>query len=259
MKNTYPKFKINETTYLMILSFLFTGFIKNCILIFTIILFHELGHIFFLKWFHYPVEKVEIFPFGGLTTTNKYLNSPINQDILIYLGGVLFQIILYGFFFFLLKNHWLRESTFEMFTMYNKSIFLFNLLPIKSLDGGEIFSLLLQKHFPYLKTLKITKTASILALIGFTIYNIQSNLNNYIVITFLIFKTIDFSKKIIVYQNKFLLERYIHTFPYKKIEHNSVQNTDDMKKETLHFFKEKDKYLHEREILKRKFDRKTYF
>ena len=74
MKNIFPKIKINSATYILFLSFLLTGFIKNILLIFLIVIIHEIGHVFFLKYFHYKIEKVEIFPFGGLTTTNKYIN-----------------------------------------------------------------------------------------------------------------------------------------------------------------------------------------
>ena len=95
MKTIFPKFKINSLTYLIFLSFLLTGFIKNILLIFLIVVVHELGHFFFLKYFSYEIEKIEIYPFGGVTTTNKYINSPINHDLIIYMGGVFFQLLLF--------------------------------------------------------------------------------------------------------------------------------------------------------------------
>ncbi len=259
MKTIFPKFKINSITYLIFLSFLLTGFIKNILIIFIIILFHELGHIFFLKCFKYEIEKVEIFPFGGVTTTNKYINSPINKDIIIYLGGAFFQMILYFLFWTFSTYGIINENTYSLFKMYNQSILLFNLLPIKPLDGGEIVLLIIQKHVPYSKSLSISNAISILFLILFLLYNIHSNLNNYVIISFLLYKTIYFFQKKKFYQNKFLLERYMHNLPFRKIEHNIKQSTELLKKETLHFFKEKNKYMHEREILKRKFDIHTYF
>lgn len=260
MKTIFPKFKINEISYLVFLSFLLTGFIKNILLIFIIICIHELGHIFFLKLFHYEIEKIEIFPFGGLTTTkNKYINSPINKDIVIYLGGILFQSILYLLFFLLFKTGKINDNTFHLFTMYNQSIFFFNLLPIRPLDGGEIIALLLEKKFPYEKAFTLINKISVVFLILFAFYTASSNINNYIMITFLLCKTITFFKKKTWYQQKFLLERYMHTFPYKKIEHNEHQEINVLKKETLHFFKNQNKYLHEQEILKRKFDIQRLF
>lgn len=255
MKTIFPKLKINEMSYLVFLSFLLTGFIKNILLIFLIICIHELGHIFFLKCFSYEIEKVEIFPFGGLTTTkNKYINSPINKDILIYLGGILFQTFLFLFFFLLHRIGKVNDYTFQLFHLYNKSIFLFNLLPIRPLDGGEIVALFLEKYLPYEKAFAIMNKISVLFLSLFILYTIHSNLNNYIIIAFLLWKTINYFRKKRWYVHKFLLERYMHTFPYKKIEHNENQKITLLKKETLHFFKDQNKYLHEHEILKQKFD-----
>ena len=259
MKNILTKLKINNLSYFIFLSFLLTGFIKNILLIFLIVIIHELGHIFFLKCFGYKILKVEIFPFGGITSTEKLVNSPINKDILIYFGGILFQILLYFVFYLLYKNGYILENTYHIFNYYNKSILIFNLLPIKPLDGGEIVLLLLQKFMPFSKSLHIINYISILFLILFILYNIKSNLNNLIVICFLLYKILEFYKKREYFKNKFLLERYLYTIPYKKIEHNIDENPNVLKKETLHFFKKDKKYVHEREILKQKFDIHTYF
>ncbi len=259
MRNIFSKTKINFLTYFIFLSFLLTGYIKNILLIFLIVFVHELGHILFLKCFRYKIVKVEFFPFGGLTTTEKLINSPINKDLIIYSGGILFQTLLYFVFHFLYHQGRILENTFLIFTFYNKSILFFNLLPIRPLDGGEIFLLFLQKFFPYVKTLKMANYISILFLFLFILYNVKSNLNAMIVISFLLYKIIDFYRKREYFKNKFLLERYLYTIPYKKIEHNEQQNMELLKKETLHFFKTQDKYRHEREVLREKFDIHSYF
>ena len=259
MMAIFHKWKINPFTYFIFLSFLLTGYIKNILLIFLILCIHELGHIFFLKRFSYSITRVEIFPFGGITTTEKPINTPINQDICIYLGGVLFQGLLFLLFSFFYKNGFLYENTYNLFLKYNTSILCFNLLPIKPLDGGEILELLFEKFFPYAKSFSLSIIVSFLFLLIFLLYNIKCNLNGYIVISFLLYKILDFTKKKEHYKNKFYLERYLYTFPYKKIEHHEVQDITLLKKETLHFFKENQKYRHEKEILQEKFDIHTYF
>lgn len=259
MKNIWAKFKINPLCYLIILSFLLTGFIKNILLIFLIIIVHELGHIFFLKRFHYEITKVELFPFGGITTTEKLINSPINKDILIYFGGIFFQILLFVFFSFWYQKGGILENTYYLFLYYNKSILFFNLIPIQPLDGGEILLLFFQKFLPYEKTLRLSNQMSIFFLLLFILYNIKSNLNQIIIISFLLYKIIDFVRKREFLKNKFLLERFLYNIPYQKIEHNDVLNPNLLKKETLHFFKKEEKYIHEKELLKQRFDNRIYF
>lgn len=259
MKSISSKIKINFLCYFIFLSFLLTGFIKNILLIFLIVSIHEMGHIFFLRLFHVEIVSIELFPFGGMTKTEKWINFPINKDILVYLGGILFQILLLFLFLFLLKLGFITENTMQLFSYYNKHIALFNLLPIRPLDGGELFLLFLQKFLPYEKTLTITNYTSLFFLLLFILYNIKSNLNQLIAVSFLFYKIIDYCKKKEYFKNKFLLERYLYTIPYKKIEHNEKQNLGLLKKETLHFFKNQEKYVHERVILREKFDIHSYF
>ena len=60
-----------------------------------IITFHELGHLFIASLIGYKDASIVIYPFGGITKYNGYLNSSINNEFLILLGGPLFQEILY--------------------------------------------------------------------------------------------------------------------------------------------------------------------
>ena len=55
--------------------------------------------------------------------------------------------------------------------------------------------------------------------------------------------------------NKFYLERYLYNFPYHKIESNKTINIHLLKKNTLHFFKDNNRYLHEKGVLKTFFEK----
>ena len=55
------------------------------------------------------------------------------------------------------------------------------------------------------------------------------------------------------YIHRFYLERYLYQFPYSKIKNHEEQDIHKLKKETLHFFKEKNYYIPEKELLKRYF------
>ena len=112
MMNTNKVFKINLATYFLILTFLITGLIKNIILIYLIIIIHELGHIFIAKILKYAIIKVEIYPMGGVTTLNKPINTKIKDELLIAIFGVLFQIFLGLFFLFFLKLNFINETTY---------------------------------------------------------------------------------------------------------------------------------------------------
>jgi stage IV sporulation protein FB len=259
MKNILAKIKINNVTYFIFFIYLITGHIKNIIIIFSIVLFHELGHVFFIKINHYNIDKIEILPIGGITKTNKLINSPINKDILIYSGGIIFQIILFLIFNIFFKINLITKYTYDLFKYYNLSILIFNLLPIRPLDGGEILCLIIEKYFPFKKANQITIYLSIIFLLLFLLVNIKFNLNNYIIISFILLKIIELIKRSKIIYNKFLLERYIYNLPYFKIKNERSKNLELLKKETFHYFKDNNKYISEKKLLGRKFDINNYF
>jgi len=94
MRNTRVLLKVNLATYFLILTFLFTGLIKNIILIYLIVIFHEIGHLFIIKLLKYEIIRIDIYPMGGVTKVNKKINTSIRDELLISVFGIIFQIIL---------------------------------------------------------------------------------------------------------------------------------------------------------------------
>ena len=244
MKNILNKFNINIFTYIFFIICLFSGYIKNILIIFFICLFHELGHILFIKLFKYKIIKVDLYPFGGYIKIDKLINTSINKDIIISMGGVLFQFIL----FLVIDNKYI------LFNYYNNIIMIFNLLPIIPLDGNRILNLLLEKKFSYSMSYKLNIVISSIFLLLFIIYNYLYSIDNYIIIGFLLFKLLEYLKYYKYYYNKFLLERYIYNIEYSFIDYNS-NSLRDLKKENKHYFKYKDLYISEKTLLKRLFDK----
>lgn len=242
MKTFFNKFKINNYTYLFFLICALCGYLKNISIIFLICTIHELGHVFFIKLFKYEIASVELFPFGGFTTTNKKINSSINKDLIINIGGILFQLI-FIITLIIFKNRF-NIITYNLYINYNFMLIIFNLLPIIPLDGNNILHLLLEKFFSYKLSYEINFILSTIMLIIFLIINYVYNIDNYFIISFLIYKGIIYLKNYKHLKNRFLLERYLYDFHYKKID-NTTKNINGLRKEVLHFFKEDNKYIKE--------------
>ena len=253
MKNTKHLFNIHLSTYFLVLSFLFTGLIKNILLIYFIVLFHELGHIFIIKILGYKIVKVDIYPSGGLTTIHKKINTKISHDILIASFGIVFQLILYFIFCLLFSLSWIRSSTYELFLTYNTTILVFNLLPIIPLDGYQFLRCIWELIFPYKKAFWISAIISTVFIIFFITFNQIFSLNNYLIVTFLIYKMITECKNF-KYQNyRFQLERVLYHFKYRHIKNEKTPNINLLKKDTYHFFKTNNTYISEKKLLEKKY------
>lgn len=255
MKNIKNLFKINPATYILILSFLLTGYIKNIIIIYLIVIFHELGHIFIIKYLGYKIKRVDIYPMGAVTSVEKKLNSKISHDLVIAIFGALFQIILGFIFYFLLKFSLIRISTYNLFLTYNKTILIFNLLPIIPLDGYQLLRAINELFFSFKKSFIISFIISIIAILLFITYNSLFSLNNYLIISFLIYKMLLVLKRFRFENLKFLLERYLNDFSFSKIKYENSLNLDKLKKNTYHYFKIGKEVVSEKKILAKKFDK----
>ncbi len=258
MKNIRSLFKINIATYFLIVSFLVTGLIKNIIFIYLIVVVHELGHIIMLKYFKKKIIRVDIYPMGGVTTVDKRVNTPIKEEVIVAISGVVFQLILGLIFIIIFKLGFISRSSITLFANYNKTIMMFNLLPIVPLDGYIIMRNVIEKFCPFKKSFFLSFFISGVFMILFGTFRDFFSLNNYLVISFLIYKMVVVLKDFKLELWKFQLERYLFDIKYKKIKNEKEVNLNLLKKDTYHFFKNKDTYVGERKILEQKFHQNRY-
>lgn len=243
--------KVNFLTLYFLLLLFLCGYLKIGIIIFLIVLFHELGHIFFIKLFKYKIINVTLYPFGGITKIDKDINTPLNKELLIACGGIIFQLILFIIIYFVPIN----VITKELLYKYNMSILLFNMLPIIPLDGSIIINSLLNKIFSYKVSYYLYIIISIIFSIFYLFFNYWYSLNNYLIVSLFIIKTYYAIKNYKYLKTRFLLERYLNKYEYKYIS-TKTGNLDILKIDTYQYFKENNKIVSEYSKLKEKFDSK---
>ena len=213
MKNI--KIKVNYLTLYFILIACLCGFIKDALYSLIIVIIHELGHVFITLLLGYQVSSVEIFPFGGITRINKYLNTPIIHDLLIAIFGIIFQLILCIFI----------HDTY--FIKLNIKIMLFNLLPIIPLDGSKIILELYCLFLSFKNSLRLYYLTSFVFIIIYLILNYHYLLNNYLLCFLFIHKTIEVIKNRKLIYHKFIMERCLYNnllFPKVKNKNEIINN-----------------------------------
>ena len=242
--------KVNFLTLYFLLLLFLCGFIKIGLIIFFIVIFHELGHVFFIKLFKYKIIDITIYPFGGIIKTDKDINTPPNKELLIASGGILAQIILFIVISFLPINILTKELLYK----YNLSIMFFNILPIIPLDGSIIINSLLNKVFSYKISYYLYIIISILFTIIYLLFNYWYSINNYLIVSLFIIKTYYAIKNYKYLKTRFLLERYLNKYDFKHISTKSG-NLDILKLDTYQYFREQDRIVSEYKKLQEKFDK----
>lgn len=249
------KIEFHYTYILIALGFILTGYIHNIIVFTSIIIVHELGHYTVAKLNNLNVEKIMIYPYGGLVKMNNLINTSINKELLVAISGIIFQIIYYILITYLYHIGYIREYIYNLFTMYHQSILLFNILPIHPLDGSKILNLLLSKILPFNTANKLNIAISIVTLIIIISINYyEFNYTTLLIIGVIIDNLIKYNKELKHLFNKFLLERYIYNLTYKK--RKQINKIKHMYKDKTHILKENNTYITEKQALSRKFKRK---
>lgn len=241
--------KINSLTLYFLFILFLCGYIKQGIIIFLIVLIHELGHVFAAHIYKYKVIDITIYPFGGITKLEKDINTPIRNELVIAIFGIVFQIILMIVASFI--N--LTPYTKELFLKYNLSIMLFNILPIIPLDGSIILKSILNKFFSFRTSYFLYIITSVIMVVLYFFSNFWFSLNNYLIISVFLYKIIMEIKNYKYIHNKFLLERYLKNYHFKNIS-TKEGNLDILKLDTYQYFKNRDKIVSEKEKLRERFD-----
>lgn len=240
-----PIFKIHFLFFIAAFIFFITGLFKDFIIFTSIIFIHELGHITIGLLFKWKIEKIIIFPFGGMTIFNQKINTSLKEEFIVAISGIIFQTI---FLFVMNTDNYL-------FIKYYKLILIFNLLPIYPLDGAKILNILFNKMFCFKMSYYLTIIISIIiSLIIYSLLINNFNLLLFLSITLLFTKIFKYYKDIDLVFNKFLFERYLYKIKYKKIK--KINNLNKMYKEYTHLLFLNNNIIKEEDLLNKMFDTK---
>lgn len=223
---------------------------KEFLIIFFIIIIHELGHLAAAKVFKWNIDKISIYPYGGCVKFNEKINKPIYQEFIILISGPMFQIILFFIVYILFNNNIISIRNYYIFKSYHNTLLMFNLLPIYPLDGGKLLNVLFNYLFPYKKGNKLIIYFSYLIVLLLMIS--YKNINFILMSILLITEITLYLKRQDYLFNKFLLERYLNNYNFPKLK--IINKKDDMYREKRHLLKRKGKYYTEHEYLNERFN-----
>lgn len=137
------------------------------LLVFTIVLLHELGHSLAAIHFGVAVRDIVLLPIGGVARLERMPEKPIQEFIVAIAGpavnfifvGITLPILLFitngnlrRIFYLALRSPQLSLVWLLQFLFFiNLSLLIFNLIPAFPLDGGRILRSLLAMAFSYEK------------------------------------------------------------------------------------------------------------
>lgn len=238
-------FKVSPLTYIILLSALLCGYFNYVLIITTILFVHDFGHIIIMKINKINVYEINILPFGSTIKSDINYNIKSFKQLFISVAGVAAQGLLFFTFFLFYRIGIINDISYHIFLYYNKLIIIFNILPIIPLDGSKILLSLIENILPYKLSLKMVNVWSLIWIFLFISFNVKT-FNLVLISVFLFLKTYEEILNHYLIFNKFLLERYLYSFDYKKIKY--VKDIRHMYKNRFNIinYKSEDKLLKER-------------
>ncbi len=240
--------KIHPLTIFFLFIAFITGYFKYIIYFMSLIFIHELGHVTAALLFNWNIKKIIILPFGGMTIFEELVNRPIKEEFFIVLMGPIYQHLLYLLLCFLGYNT-------PLLTTIHSFILGFNLLPIYPLDGSKLVLLFLEKCFSFYQSQILITLFSLLTL--FLAFLFPYSFLFYILVFFLLYQVVLFYKKIPFLFHKFVLERKLYVFSFRK--RKQIQCIKQMKRDYEHYFIKEGYVYSEKEYLSLKWNNSQNF
>lgn len=136
---TGMKVRVHPLFLLLLLASFGAGMIVETLVLFTIVIVHELGHIFVATAYGYKIREMQILPYGGVAKLEHgAMGWNPRHEVAIAIAGplnnllmILVAVLLHG------AGLW-SDGLTQFFIKGNLMIGFFNLLPALPLDGGRI-------------------------------------------------------------------------------------------------------------------------
>lgn len=187
-----------------------------------------------------------MYPLGGISKFFLPLNASFFKELIILIAGPLSQLLASYVLIKIFPQH--SNAIYN----YNLGILIFNLLPIYPLDGGKLIHLLFSTIMPFEKSLRIAIAISYLTTTTYFFINLKTLTISVLLISiFLTYKVTEEYKQIKYIYEKFILERYLNDYNFKKSK--LITNYKNFYKNKRHLIIENNRYYLEKEYLEKKY------
>lgn len=233
-RDVLTKISVHPLFWVIIVIGIFTARFKELLLLFCIVLIHELGHAFAAAHYNWRIKKIQLLPFGGVAELEEHGNKSLKEELVVVIAGPIQHIWMMAVGYILFETGWLGAELYYFFMWNNIIILAFNLLPIWPLDGGKVLFNVLSYRFPYLQAHEKMMKLSCVFFSVILVWQLLWNSNNIMMWVLLIFLAIslyrEWKQRRYAFM-RFLLERYYgNKRGIEKIAHIEVQSEDHLYK-----------------------------
>lgn len=155
----FPRVRVHITTAILVGGLVLLDGTFMALVPIGAALCHEFGHIIVMKLLGVGVGEIEVTLFGAeIRSVPRMLNTA--GEVAVYSAGAVANIVCAGAAYLLFSGEWAT-----VFIICSLALAVFNLLPIKSLDGGCIFAAVCRGVMPNSADRVISAVSSVTLLV----------------------------------------------------------------------------------------------
>lgn len=150
----------------------------KAILVFAIILLHELAHVAAALYWGIPVRYIEIFPFGGIARLDNIHGASLLKEITLSLSGPFVNFFFGGIFWLITKSNFIGTEIISFLFQATIAIGFFNLIPVFPFDGGRIFQAILSRFTGFFFAARFVSILGQICALCFFVFGIWAIVKN---------------------------------------------------------------------------------
>lgn len=162
--------RVHPSFLLILIIYGVLGLATQAILIFTLVIGHELTHLIAARAYGFRVTGLEVFPLGGVAYFDDIFEGKKIEESFMALAGPFFNLILLSIAQGLRWQGWWSGIWAEDFVRYNFWLAAFNLIPVLPLDGGRVVRAMFSSTFGFVKVTKALSWAGKWIGIGIVVF-----------------------------------------------------------------------------------------
>ncbi|SPF45501.1 Peptidase M50 family protein [Candidatus Desulfosporosinus infrequens] len=164
--------RIHPTFLLVLAIYGVLGLVAQALLVFSLVLGHELAHLLTAKAYGFKIVGLELFPFGGAAYCDDLFEGrKLEESVMAFAGPAFNVVLLFGAQVLRWNGMWAGELA-EDFVRYNFWLAAFNLIPVLPLDGGRVLRAICAEGFGFVRTTKFLARAGQWLGVLFALYGI---------------------------------------------------------------------------------------
>lgn len=170
--------RVNPLLIVLTAAWIITGYWATAVVIYTLLILHELGHAIAAAAFGVRIYELELLPFGAcVRMENVFEGHPLKESIIAAAGPVtslmcaVSACALSGYFPGFITEQLKLAERFGFITA------VFNLLPVLPLDGGRILRALISRKCDFGRATRIVAAMGMAAGAGLFIWGVYEIFN----------------------------------------------------------------------------------